>query len=96
MQSSSGRYKYLFMYLPDDALIVRNMYVVSFLFVFYCETYTKDIPRKVYLQCFTFHHHPRQSIIDLFYYIFILYYNSLVYLKHVSGPMKLFLVCTAY
>ena len=48
------------LYLPDDALIVQNIYIESFLFVFYCETYNKYNPRKVYLQCFTFHH-PRQS-----------------------------------
>ena len=32
---------------PDDALIVRNIYIQIFLFVFYCETYSKHIPRKV-------------------------------------------------
>ena len=37
------------LYLPD-ALIVRNKYMESFLFVFYCETYSKYIPRKVYYQ----------------------------------------------
>ena len=50
---------------PDDALIVRDMYQKFFLFVFYCETYIKHIPRKVYLQCFTYHHHPRQTNIVL-------------------------------
>ena len=36
-------------YLPDYALIVRNTYIESFLFVLYCETYTKYILRKFYL-----------------------------------------------
>ena len=35
-------------YLPDDALIGRNIYIESFLFVFNCETYTKFMPRKVF------------------------------------------------
>ena len=30
-----------------DALIVKNIHIERFLFVFYCETYTKCIPRKV-------------------------------------------------
>ena len=40
---------------------MRNIFIECFLFVFYREKYTKYIPRKVYLQCFTFHHHQRQS-----------------------------------
>ena len=53
-------YVYNSLYLPDNALIVQNLYIESYLFVFYCETYTKHIPRKSFLQCFTFHHHLHQ------------------------------------
>ena len=41
-----------------DAFIVRNIFIENF----YCEMYTRCIPRKVCLQCFSLHHHPRQSI----------------------------------
>ena len=34
------------LYSPDDALVVRNIYIESF-FVFHCEMYTKYIPRNV-------------------------------------------------
>ena len=47
----SGVYKIIlyvqyYLYSSDDALVVRNMYIKSF-FVFYCETYTEYVPRKI-------------------------------------------------
>ena len=39
------------LYSPDDALIVRYL---KFLFVFYCVTYTKYIPRKDNIEIFKY------------------------------------------
>ena len=41
------------LYYPDDALVVRNIYIEGF-FVFYCETYTKYIPKKTIINYFDF------------------------------------------
>ena len=46
----SGLRKYG-LYSPDDALVVGNIFIESF-FVFYCETYTKYFPRKVFSTMF--------------------------------------------
>ena len=51
-------------YSPDDALVVRNIYIESFLF------FRSTSREKFYLQCFNFHHHPRQSNICIVYVYF--------------------------
>ena len=59
MASSAEYRQYLsvidqyYLYSPDDPVVVRNIYIKSCLcFIVYL---------KFYLQCLTFHHHPRQS-----------------------------------
>ena len=46
---------------PDDALIVRNIYMSKVFLGFIVQRIPTMSREKFYVQCFIFHHHPRQS-----------------------------------
>ena len=49
------------LYSPDDALVVRNIYILKVVLCIIVKRILSISREKFYLKCFTFHHHPCQS-----------------------------------
>ena len=81
---------------PDDALVVRNI-CIEILCVFYCETYTKYIPWKIYLQYATLDHLTMKFFSEIFpiklSVLFIPFkVNLCLYFDHPQWLLKKYLV----